>query len=366
LYGRPIRSRSPRCAIASSSRRSTPNPRRADRRIAIKFYDFLDKAPKLDGLIVIEGTDAVLAQRALDAIIARALPAELQALNLDIIAAPETDHVGRAVADASTAMPFLAERRVIVVRNCHQLRAQPRRDVWAAAQQLPAGNTLVLEDLFAPNKKTKPEPFGALAGRKALRIDTTLGADARERFVRETLTRLGATAQPRVIAELAGGDADLGSLQNDLEKLALTGKSITYEMLEAESLSIEDPKAWHYAQALVEGRADEALAIAFELFASDPRGAAVPLASAIAGEMSLLWELARPGGGASVEPRHRWRVGKLQGVARRIGAARARRGYEAAVRGFEAVVTGRIDDGRAMIELLTADIASHVTNVRAS
>jgi len=34
------------------------------------------------------------------------------------------------------------------------------------------------------------------------------------------------------------------------------------------------------------------------------------------------------------------------------------------VRGFEAVVTGRIDDPRAMIELLTADIAANVTAIR--
>jgi DNA polymerase III delta subunit len=314
----------------------------------------------------VEGTDSVLAQRTIELVIERSLPADMRALNLDLIAGPETEHVGRAVADAANAMPFLAERRVIVVRNCQLLRAQPRRDVWAAAETLPAGNTLVLEDLFAPNKKTKPEPFGVLAGRKALRIDTTLTADTRERFVRETLTRLGAVAEPRAVAELAASDADLGAIANDLEKLALAGQPISFAMLESESLSIEDPKAWHYAQALVEGRTDEALAIAFELFANDPRGAAVPLASALAGEMSLLWELARPGGGAAVEPRHRWRVAKLQGVARRIGAARARRGYEAAVRGFEAVVTGRIDDGRAMIELLTADIAANVTAVRGS
>ncbi len=308
----------------------------------------------------------MLAQRALDVIVERALPADLRALNLDTIAGPETDHVGRAVADAATAMPFLAERRVVIVRNCQQLRAQPRRDVWAAAQALPAGNTLVLEDLFAPGRKTKPEPFGVLAGRKALRIDTTLSADARERFVRETLARLGASAEPRAIGELAGSQADLGSIQNDLEKLALAGKPITFAMLASESLSIEDPKAWQYAQALVEGRTAEALAIAFDLFAGDPRGAAVPLAGAVASEMSLLWELARPGGGAGVEPRQRWRVAKMEGLARRIGAARARRGYEAAVRGFEAVVTGRIDDGRAMIELLTADIAANVTAPRAA
>ena len=166
-----------------------------------------------------------------------------------------------------------------------------------------------------------------------------------------------------MIALLADASADLGAIQNDLEKLALSGATITVADLERESLSVEDAKAWHYAQALVEGRPAEALAIAFELFANDPRGAAVPLASALANDFALLWELARPGGGA-LPVRYRWRERTLRPIARRIGERRARYGYEAAVRGFEAVVTGRIDDGRNMIELLTADLAQRLASPR--
>ncbi|MEA2719588.1 MAG: polymerase subunit delta [Candidatus Eremiobacteraeota bacterium] len=329
----------------------------------MRFYDFLDKSPKIDGLVVIEGEDPILAQRALDAVLDRLLPEDIRALNCDVFDGPESDGIGRAAGDAVNAMPFLADRRVVVVRNCHRLRAQPRRDLWAVAENVPAGNTLVLEDLFSPAKKTKPEPFGQLAGRKALRIDTTPNADVRERFVREMLERLGAKAQPRVITILAESNADIGSIRNDLEKLALGGRTITVADLERESLSVEDPKAWQYAAAVVDGRAGEALAIAFELFANDPRGAAVPLASALAGEFALLWELARPGG-AELPPRHRWRERALRPIARRVGERRARYGYEAAVRGFEAVVTGRIDDPRAMIELLTADLAARLAQQR--
>jgi len=329
----------------------------------VKVYDFLDKSPKIDGLVIIEGEDPVLAQRALDAVLDRLLPEDMRALNCDIFDGPETDAIGRSAGDAVNAMPFLAERRVVVVRNCQRLRAQPRRDLWAVAENVPAGNTLVLEDLFPPAKKTRPEPYGQLAGRKALRIDTTPNADVRERFVRETLERLGAKAQPRVVTMLAESDSDVGSIRNDLEKLALAGKTITVADLERESLSVEDPKAWQYAAAVVEGRNDEALAIAFELFANDPRGAAVPLASALAGEFALLWELARPGGG-ELPPRHRWRERALRPIARRLGERRARYGYEAAVRGFEAVVTGRIDDPRSMIELLTADVGARLAQHR--
>ncbi|HEX3465853.1 MAG TPA: hypothetical protein VHS78_17530 [Candidatus Elarobacter sp.] len=329
----------------------------------MKVYDFLDKSPKIDGLVIVEGEDPVLAQRVLDVLLDRLLPEDMRGLNCDVFDGPETEAIGRSVGDAVNAMPFLAERRVVVVRNCQRLRAQPRRDLWAVAENVPAGNTLVLEDLFPPAKKTRPEPYGQLAGRKALRIDTTPNADVRERFVRETLERLGAKAQPRVIMMLAESDSDVGSIRNDLEKLALGGKTITVADLERESLSVEDPKAWQYAAAVVEGRTDEALAIAFDLFANDPRGAAVPLASALAGEFALLWELARPGGG-ELPARHRWRERALRPIARRVGERRARYGYEAAVRGFEAVVTGRIDDPRSMIELLTADVGARLAQQR--
>jgi DNA polymerase III delta subunit len=326
----------------------------------VKFYDFLDKSPKIDGLVVIEGTDSVLAQRALETLLDRIMPVDMRPMNCEILDGPATDDLARVVADSIAAMPFLAERRIVAVRGCERLRAQPRRDLWAVAEAIPAGNTLVLEDLLPPNKKTKPEPFGALAGRKALRIDTTVSADTRERYIHETLEKLGAKAEPRAIAAMADSESDLGSIGNDLEKLALTGGKITLADLERESLSIEDPKAWHYAAALVEGRAADALEIAFDVFANDPRGAAVPLVSALATDMGLLWELARPNGGP-LAGRHAWRERTLRPLAKRIGERRARYGYEAAVRGFEAVVTGRIDDPRAMIELLTADIASKVT-----
>jgi DNA polymerase III delta subunit len=331
----------------------------------VKFYDFLDGSPKIGDLVVIEGTDALLAQRALDALLDRLIPPDMRALNVEVIDGPATDDLARVVADAVAAMPFLADRRVIAVRACERLRAQPRREVWAAAEAVPAGNTLILEDLLPPAKKTKPEPFGALAGRRALRIDTTLNADTRERYVRETLERLGAQAEPRAVAAMAESEADLGAIGNDLEKLALAGTRITLVDLERESLAIEDPKAWHYAEALTKGRTAEALAIAFELFANDPRGAAVALASALATDLGLIWELARPRGG-DLPARYRWREGTLRPLARRIGERRARYGFEAAVRGFEAVVTGRIDDPRTMIEVLTAEVASKVTAPRRS
>ena len=276
-------------------------------------------------------------------------PAERD-LNLDRFAAPELESFAPVEA-AVAALPFLGSGRVVVVRGAHDLRADARRTLVKVAERVPQGNTLVLEDLVSPASK-RPEPLGKVLGRGALRIDTTPSPDARERFLRETLAELGATAQPRAAAALLEGEADLAGLRTDLAKLALGGTTITLDDVMRETLVTADVRAYRYASAAVAGLAAEALGVAHEMFSSDPRGAAVPLLAALAAEYGLVWELARPGGG--LPARARWRERELRAVARKLGERRARLGFERAVRGFEAVVTGRADDPRIIVELATA------------
>ncbi len=304
-----------------------------------------------------EGTERVLADRALEVVLDRVLPLEVRDLNLARFAAESLADVA-VVREAVPAMPFLAERRVVVVSDTQTMRSAPRQELWDVAQNLPDGNTLVLLDLLSPRAQ-RPAPFGAMAGRAALRIDTTAGEETRERFVRETLERLGAKAEARVVDELARSQADLAAVRNDLEKLALAGKRITIKDLEREALAIEDPKAYKYASALAEGRIAEALAIAHESFSGDPRGAAVPLLAALATECNYIWELARSGG--ELPSRARWRERFLRPVARRVGERRARVAYERAVRGLEAIVTGRAgsdpDDHRALVDRISVELS---------
>jgi DNA polymerase III delta subunit len=321
----------------------------------VKYYDFIDKAPKIGNLVVIEGTERVLAERALDVLLDRLLP-EMRDLNLQRIPAPEWSDAGR-VREAVQAMPFLADRRVVVVSDAQTLRAEPRRDLLEVMTSVPDGSTLVVLDLLAARSQ-RPQPLGPQAGRSALRIDTTANEEARGRFIDETLEALGATAEPRVRSELMRSEADLASVRNDLEKLALAGKKITYKDLEAESLAIEDPKAYRYASALVEGKVVEALGIAHEFFAGD-RGAAIKLLSALATECGLIWELARPGG--ELPAQAKWRERVLRPLAGRIGERRARAAYERAVRGVEAIVTGAAgndpEDHRTLVERITAELS---------
>jgi DNA polymerase III delta subunit len=319
----------------------------------LKYYDFVDKAPKLARLVVVEGVERIFADRALALLVARAMPEAERDLNVDRFVASELDSF-RPVEAAVAAFPFLGSVRVVVVRGAQDLRADPRRALVAVAERVPDGNVLVIEDLVSPASK-RPEPIGKLLGRAALRIDTTPTGDARERFVRETLVELGAAAEPRALAALASGEADLAGLRTDLQKLAIGGAEITLADVMRETLVTDDVRAYQYASAAVAGRAAEALALAHEMLSADPRGAAIPLLAALAAEYGLVWELARPGG--TLPSKARWRERELRASARALGERRARLGYERALRGFEAIVTGRADDPRVIVDVATAAAA---------
>jgi len=316
----------------------------------MKFYDFIDKSPKIGKIVVIEGVERLLAERACAAVVERLLAPAERELNLDRFVATEHESFG-AIEAAVSALPFLGDARVVVVRGVHELRADPRRALASVAARVPEGNTLVLEDLVSPASK-RPEPIAKAFGREALRIDTTASAEARSRFIREVLAELEMSAEPAALAQLLRGDSDLAGLRTDLEKLALGGSPITLEAVLRETIVKEDVRAYQFASLAVAGRAAEALELAHELFASDTKKAAIPLLAALAQEYILVWEAARPGG--TLPNKAAWRRDKLIPLARTVGERRARLGFERAVRGFEAVVTGRADDERIVVELLTA------------
>ncbi len=324
----------------------------------MKYYEFIDKAPAVGRLVVIEGTARLLAEQALATLLDRVLPPDLRALNLSQFGPADLDDTA-PIREAMQAMPFLADRRVVVINDAQTLRAQPRRDLFDLLQSVPEGSTVIVMDLLAP-RSAKPQGLGALLGRAALRIDTSMSDEVRQRFIGETLSALGASAEPRVIDALVRSEADLGAVRNDLQKLALAGKKITLRDLESESLVGDEPKAYKFASFVVEGKTARALAVAGELFATDPRGAAMPLLSALATECGLIWELARPGG--ALPARVAWRERMLRPLAAQIGARRARAAHDRAMRGCEAIVTGQSgndpEDQRTLVERIAIELSA--------
>lgn len=326
----------------------------------MKYYDFIDREPPIDRVVVIEGTERALADAALERLIDRLLEPQLRDLNLTRFQADAIADVTE-VREALQAMPFLADRRVVVVADAHTVRAPVREALGAVANDVPAGNTLIVTDLVKPLSRS-PVPLGRLVGRDALRIDTTVekAPQARARFVEETLQRLGVTADKRAIDEIARSDTELTAVRNDLEKLALTHKKITLKELTSEALSVEDPKLYEYASATVEGQVRRALALAHEWFANDPRGAGMKLLWNLAIECRYVWALTR--GLDELPERIAWRARTLGPLARRIGERRARRAYEKAVLAMESIVTGATgsdpDDVRALVDRITVEFSA--------
>jgi len=326
----------------------------------VKYYDFIDREPPIDRVVVIEGTERALADAALERLVDRLLEPQLRDLNLTRF---QPDAIGDVmeVREALQAMPFLAERRVVIVADAQTLRAPVREALGAVAHDVPAGNTLIVTDLVKPLARS-PVPIGRLVSRDALRIDTTVekAPQARARFVEETLQRLGVTADKRAVDEIARSDSELTAVRNDLEKLALTHKHITLKELTAEALSVEDPKLYEYATAAVEGQVRRALALAHEWFANDPRGAGMKLLAALATECRYVWGQTR--GLDELPERIAWRARTLGPLARRIGERRARGAYEKAVRAMESIVTGRTasdpDDVRGLVDRITVEVAA--------
>jgi DNA polymerase III delta subunit len=340
----------------------------------LKFYEFVDRAPAIGTLAFVEGTERELADRAVATIVDRLLPPEARDFNLQRFDADALDDF-RPIGEAAQAMPFLGERRVVIVNGAHLLNAERRRDLLAVANEVPEGNTLVIVDLVAPTAK-KVAPIGAGASKHALRIDTSAPAakgrsaapsDVRKRFVTELLDELGVTAEARVVNELARSEFDLWSIRNDFEKLAVSERHITYAAFLRESLSVEDPKMYEFATAAVEGRAARALAVVAECFDDNPRASAIPLLSALARECATVWELARPNGRLPAGVKE-WRESKLRATASAMGPQRARRAFELAVGAFESIVTGKAggdpDEYRTLIERITIALAGRIKQPR--
>jgi len=170
----------------SSSRTGLPS---------LKFYEFLDKQPAIGKLVIVEGTERALAERAMDVLLDRLLPAEVRDLNLARFGPDDLGDMAH-LREAVRAMPFpRGPARSRRERGANAARRSATRAVCGDGR-CAGGKHARRERLLSP-RSARPQSLGSLAGRAALRIDTTADEQTRARFVAETLERLHATAEPR-------------------------------------------------------------------------------------------------------------------------------------------------------------------------
>jgi len=235
----------------------------------VKYYEFLDKAANADGLVVIEGDrydprPASPRGAARPADPARHAGAQPRRHRRACDRRPRTRRrrrdCGNAVFSPSGASSLCA------VAN--GLRAQPRARRLGGGRRCSGRKTRWSSKICSRRTRRRSrKPFGKLAGRKALRIDTTVNAEVRDRFVRETLAALGCVGGSRARSPRSPRAKPISARSPTTLRSSHSAARVTLADLERESLAVEDPKGRGTTRnALIEGRTSEALEIAFDLF----------------------------------------------------------------------------------------------------
>ena len=107
------------------------------------FFEQVKKG-NIQPVYLMEGTEEYIKQQAVRQLCAKLLPAGLEELNLTDLTDPEAD----ALIAAAETLPFMADRRIVIIRECSLLTAGKRRktrtkplrspNTWSVSRPPPA------------------------------------------------------------------------------------------------------------------------------------------------------------------------------------------------------------------------------------
>jgi DNA polymerase III delta subunit len=313
---------------------------------------------------VLTGREHVLADEITRKALELAVPDEsVRALNVDSIDA-QGSSLGE-IASRAAALPFLSDRRVVIVRNTIDLKKEERDLVAAGCQNVPEHALVLVTHTGRPQRPAGRRPADeafAFARQTpgGLVIDCTLSAPECERYIDEYSAQLGVKVDAAARAALAACE-DVAEIRNVLQRLALTarGKRIRFEDVREYSVSPEETKLWDIGDAVNRGDAATALRLIREaLVQSD--SAMGPLIW-IAGDTQAIWELSRgahPDALARAFGQNPYRFKKLSSVARKFSPQRARERANMAMLALERSITGE-RQGDQQLEELSVRLASN-------
>ncbi len=237
--------------------------------LRIGYRPFMASQPaQLAGLVVIAGREHMLADEVLKRLVESALPDEsLRPLNVDTLDALETDDFG-VLAEKLGALPFLAQRRIVTVRNVIELRNDDRIKLRDAIPELGEQAVLIIDDSGearpqrgkAPKDKVNSADF-ASASPSALLVDCTLDEDERERYIEDYAKTIGVSVDAGARRYLAAFES-VYEIRNALDRLALMSTKISKAAAEEYVKPPGDPKLWDLGNAVGRGDLHAALTLA--------------------------------------------------------------------------------------------------------
>jgi DNA polymerase III delta subunit len=324
----------------------------------IGYLQFIANPPQeLPRLVVVAGKEPILADEVIATLVSGAVPDEsMRALNVDVIDARASDDYA-AIEEKTSAMPFLAPRRAVVVRGTIDLKKEQRDEINAAASGLADQALLIIDHSGKPARPQGRKPMDeagafARAAPDSLLVDVTLNAAGCERYIERYAAQLGVQMDPDAIGALASLE-NVTEIRNALDLLSLLKKQITEADVREYALPSTDVKFWDLAGAINEGKAGLALALAKELV-SEPGDAIGPLIW-LAAEQQIIWELrngTRSAEYAAATGQNAWRVNKLLGVGRELTKKELKERVDITMAALERSLTGRRQADQALEEVI--------------
>ena len=228
------------------------------------FFDAL-KAGDIAPLYLLEGTEEYIKSQALARLCQLTLPAGMEAMNLTELTNPTADEL---IAAAET-LPFLSERRLVIVRECDALTTAKKADDTKAdaiavylGKQSPATCLIFTVKGKADARK---KLYTALKKQARMVDFSPMGDMEAANWAARSMKALGkrmdtATAQKLIFN--VGNDAAL--LKQEMEKLArYRGErdAVTDEDIEAVCVKALECSVFQLVEAQVSGRYGEAFAL---------------------------------------------------------------------------------------------------------
>ena len=316
-------------------------------------------APPSDppSLVVVAGKEPMLADDVIATLVAAAVPDEsMRALNVDLVDARTTSDFS-AIAEKTSAMPFLAGRRAVIVRGTIDLKKEQREEIIDAAAHVPEHALLVIDHSGKPARPQGRKPADeaaafAKAAPGSLLVDVSLNAAGCEQYIAARAAEVGVNIDAAATSALASLE-NVTEIRNALDVLSLLKKQIREEDVREYALPGGDVKFWDLAGAINEGKTALALKLAKELI-SDPGDAVGPLVY-LAGEQQIIWELRNGARGteyAAATGQNAWRVNKLLGVGRDLSKKELKERVDVSMAALERSLTGRRMPDQALEELI--------------
>jgi DNA polymerase-3 subunit delta len=196
-------------------------------------------AGRLQPAYLFDGPDLWLKQRAVAALLDRAIKPEERDLNLDRFNGDDAN--GGDIANSLQTVPFLSERRVVVVQSADSLSAAESRAVAAALENLPPSTLAIF---LYDEKASLRDPIPAQV--MSMGVQCTFWTPFENQLpawvIKETRLR-GKGVAPEAARMIAEACKDLQEMSNEIDKLILfVGKkpTITEDDVEAYGLPGEE------------------------------------------------------------------------------------------------------------------------------